>query len=160
MTGEVADSYTEIIYASASRQPFSAALLTDLLTKARATNRSLDVSGLLLYHQRSFLQVLEGEDSVVNALYTRITNDPRHHRCMVVKRTTVVQRSFADWSMGFVEVSAAMARGLEGFNTVLQQGFVSLGNTASTEMLRKVVYGFRAGQWRQHVLTSSSAERG
>lgn len=152
MRGDVADSYTEIIYASASSQPFSSNQLTDLLAKARANNRALAVSGILLYHQGSFLQVLEGEDFVVSALYQRILKDPRHHRCMVVKRSTVVQRSFADWSMGFVEVSAAMAKGLDGFNTVLQQGFVGLDNTASAETIRKIVYGFRGGQWRQHVV--------
>jgi uncharacterized Fe-S cluster-containing MiaB family protein len=148
----VADSYTEIIYASASSRPFSSNQLTDLLAKARANNRTLAVTGLLLYHRGSFLQVLEGEASVVNTLYDRITKDPRHHRCIVVKRSTVVQRSFADWSMGFVEVSAAVAKGLEGFNTVLQQGFVGLDNSASAEIIRKIVYGFRGGQWRQHVV--------
>ncbi|HET6150885.1 MAG TPA: BLUF domain-containing protein [Polyangia bacterium] len=148
----MAESCTEIIYASASRQPFSPRQLTELLAKARASNQALAVSGLLLYHQGSFLQVLEGEDSVLSALYERITKDPRHHRCMVVKRSTVMQRSFADWSMGFVEVSAAVAKQLEGFNMVLQQGFVGLGQTASAEAIRKVVYGFRAGQWRQHVV--------
>jgi hypothetical protein len=68
----VADSYTKIIYASASVKPFSSKQLTDLLAKARAKNGTLHVSGLLLYHQGSFLQVLEGEDSVVSALYERI----------------------------------------------------------------------------------------
>jgi hypothetical protein len=152
MRGEVADSYTEIIYASASVKPFSSKQLTDLLAKARAKNGTLDVSGLLLYHQGSFLQVLEGVDSVVSELYARIAKDPRHHRCMVVKRSTVGRRSFADWSMGFVEVSPAVARGLEGFNAVMQQGFVGLDNTASAEMIKKIVHGFRAGQWRQCVV--------
>src|SRR5205823_4304594 len=62
---KVAESYTEIIYASASVQPFSSRQLTDLLARARAHNRTVAVSGLLLYHQGSFLQVLEGADSVV-----------------------------------------------------------------------------------------------
>jgi Sensors of blue-light using FAD len=96
--------------------------------------------------------VLEGEESVVSPLYAKIAKDPRHGRCMVVKRSTVAQRSFADWSMGFVEVSAAAARGLEGFNTFLQQGFVDLGKTARAETIKKVFDGFRLGQWRQHVI--------
>jgi hypothetical protein len=152
MRREVGDSYTEIIYASASIQPFSPKELTDLLAKARAKNRLLAISGLLLYHRGSFLQVLEGEDAAVSALYDRIARDPRHHRCIVVKRSTVVRRSFSDWSMGFVEVSAAVAKGLDGFNAVLQRGFVGLDDTANAETIRKIVYGFRGGQWRQHVV--------
>jgi hypothetical protein len=56
---------TEIIYASAQTQPFSSAQLTELLAKARRNNQALHVSGLLLYHRGSFLQVLEGDEAVV-----------------------------------------------------------------------------------------------
>jgi Sensors of blue-light using FAD len=141
---------TELVYASAGRHPFSPKELTELLTKARGNNQGLGVSGLLLYHRGSFLQVLEGEESVVTPLYDKIAKDPRHHRCIVIKRETVVKRSFADWSMGFVEISPALASRLEGFNAFLQAGQLQLNGNA--EQLSRIINGFRSGQWRQHVV--------
>ncbi len=139
----------ELVYASGGRAPFSPQELTELLAKARTNNQALGVSGLLLYHRGSFLQVLEGEESVVNALYEKIAKDPRHHRCVIIKRGTTANRSFADWSMGFVEVSAALAKKLDGFNSFFQQGRLDLKGGA--EQISKVLEGFRSGQWRQHV---------
>ena len=139
----------ELVYASGACHPFSSKELTELLAKARTNNQALGVSGLLLYHDGSFLQVLEGEEGVTNALFQKIAKDPRHHRCMVVKRSTVASRSFADWSMGFVEVNAAVAKKLDGFSSYLHQGRLDLKGSA--EQIVKVLEGFRAGQWRQHV---------
>jgi hypothetical protein len=139
----------EIIYASAQTVPFSPQQLTDLLAKARANNQGLGVSGMLLYHRGSFLQVLEGEEPIVTALYMKIAKDPRHDRLMVIKRSRVTERTFGDWSMGFVEVSAAVTRKLEGFNPFLQQGGLEIAGRE--DQLRKVLHGFRAGGWRQFV---------
>lgn len=139
----------EVVYASAARQPFSSKELTELLAKARPNNQALGVTGLLLYHRGSFLQVLEGEESVVNRLYEKIAKDPRHLRCMVIKRGPVAKCSFADWSMGFVELSAAVASKLDGFNAFLHQGRLDLAGSA--ERIEQILTGFRSGQWRQHV---------
>lgn len=139
----------EIIYASAGRHLFTSKELTDLLARARTNNQAAGVTGLLLYHRGSFLQVLEGEGSVVQSLYERIEKDPRHNRCIVIKRSTVEERSFADWSMGFVEVSTAEANRLDGFNSFLQQGHLDL--QARAEQIEKILERFRSGQWRQHV---------
>lgn len=139
----------EVIYASAGRQLFSSQQLTDLLAKARSKNQGLGVTGLLLYHRGSFLQVLEGEESVVSALFERIAKDPRHDRCMVIKRSVVAERSFADWSMGFVEISTAVAARLDGFNSFLLEGRLDLKGSA--EQIETILRGFRSGQWRQQV---------
>ena len=139
----------ELVYGSAGVHAFSSEELTELLAKARRNNQALGVSGLLLYHRGSFLQVLEGEESVVSALYEKIAKDPRHHRCIVIKRGTVANRTFADWSMGFVEVSATVSKKLDGFNSFLHQGRLDLQGSA--EQIRKVLVGFRSGQWRQYV---------
>jgi len=139
----------EIVYASAACHPFSSDELIELLAKARPNNQALGISGLLLYYRGSFLQVLEGEESVVNALYDKILKDPRHHRCIVIKRSAVANRSFADWGMGFVEVSVAIAKRLDGFNSFLHQGRLDLKGSA--DQIVRVLEGFRSGQWRQHI---------
>jgi Sensors of blue-light using FAD len=139
----------EIIYASAESQPFSSKQLTELLAKARQNNQALGVSGLLLYDRGSFLQVLEGEELAVSQLFDKIAKDKRHTRFVMIKRSTIKDRAFADWSMGFVEINAAMARKLDGFNAFLQQGVVA--TTGMADRMKKVLHGFRTGEWRQHV---------
>ena len=139
----------ELVYASAALHSFTPKELTDLLAKARKNNQALGVSGLLLYHGGSFLQVLEGEEPVVDALFEKIAKDPRHNRCMVIKRSPIQSRRFADWSMGFVEVTGEVARKLEGFNSFFQKARIDLSGEA--ERLTKILGEFRSGQWRQHV---------
>jgi hypothetical protein len=136
-----------ITYASAETEPFSAAALADLLGKARENNRILDVSGMLLYHSGSFLQVLEGEESVVDALFQKIAKDPRHTRMMTIKRASISRRAFAEWSMGFVVPTAAIVKKLEGFDRFLQSGV--LPTSAAADGLCEILYGFRTGKWRQ-----------
>jgi len=139
----------EIVYASAARHSFTTNELTELLAKARKNNQALGVSGLLLYHRGSFLQVLEGEEPAVDALFEKIAKDPRHNRCIVIKRSPIQSRRFADWSMGFVEVSDEVARKLEGFNSFFHRGRIDLSGDA--ERLTRILGEFRSGQWRQHV---------
>lgn len=56
-------------------------------------NARVDVTGMLLYHGRTFFQVLEGDRGVVEPLFDRIGKDKRHDRysppdCKVDWQTT------------------------------------------------------------------------
>jgi Sensors of blue-light using FAD len=53
----------ELIYTSAETQAFTPADLAAMLRVARENNAAAHVTGILLYHQGSFMQVLEGEQS-------------------------------------------------------------------------------------------------
>ena len=92
-----------LLYQSQALTPFDTPALTALLYKCRAFNRAHYLSGLLLHTPDGrFLQILEGEEAVVNALYyDRIAVDPRHHSCRVLGAGGCAERSFADWNMGF-----------------------------------------------------------
>jgi hypothetical protein len=61
----------QVFYSSAALVPFSDAELTDLLAVSRANNLRLGVTGMLLYHDGSFLQALEGEETIVERLYAK-----------------------------------------------------------------------------------------
>jgi hypothetical protein len=59
--------------------------LTALLTGARINNETLGISGMLVYHDGSFLQILEGECDVVGALFDHIAKDDRHTSCVSLR---------------------------------------------------------------------------
>jgi hypothetical protein len=58
------------------------------------------ITGMLLYVEGGFMQVLEGEDEAVAAVYARICNDKRHWNTQVLLDRHA-PRAFRDWSMGF-----------------------------------------------------------
>ena len=64
-----ANDLTQVMYASAALAVFSPRDLAELLAKARARNEACDISGLLVYFEGSFLQVLEGPQDDVELLY-------------------------------------------------------------------------------------------
>ena len=133
----------QLIYASTATSPFSAEQLRTLLTRARATNTALEVSGMLLHVDGSFLQVLEGADDVVRSLYTKISSDPRHARVLKLLARDVETRNFADWSMGFFDASGRSSSTL-GYRAT--SGFADLLGDPTT--LLRIVAGFHEGRWR------------
>jgi hypothetical protein len=95
----------QIVYASAASETFTADALDDLLTKARIRNSLYEVTGMLLYHSGSFLQVLEGPTDAVKLIFSSIERDPRHKDTKVLHSHPVDRREFKDWSMGYLDVS-------------------------------------------------------
>ncbi len=98
----------QLVYASAATSPFTAEALRVLLTKARDRNKNYDVSGMLLYHSGSFLQVLEGPEESVELILASISRDPRHTTARTLSRTTIQTREFPSWSMGFADTTHAL----------------------------------------------------
>lgn len=94
-----------LIYVSKSSNAFSSSDIIDLLSKSRDRNRQLNVTGMLLYEQGSFFQVLEGEEDVVNNLFATICNDPRHTSIVKIISEAIFKRDFVDWSMGYAAVT-------------------------------------------------------
>jgi hypothetical protein len=94
-------------YLSEASGPMSAEQLLALLHQCRGNNVSSGVTGMLLYGNGTFLQTLEGDEAVVDALIEKISKDPRHRRIHVLSRRTIERRRYAEWTMGFQRVSAA-----------------------------------------------------
>lgn len=93
---------TRLIYASRATEPMSPARVDDILRNARAHNQVHDITGLLVFDHRSFLQVLEGDRQALSDLYSRLVRDPRHTQLLLMECVPVDERVFSDWSMGFV----------------------------------------------------------
>jgi hypothetical protein len=90
----------KLLYVSTTRRDVPVEELNAILAVARVNNSGLDVTGLLLYIDGGFLQVLEGERSVLHDLYSRIARDPRHWDAKLLL-DQAGERNFSAWSMGF-----------------------------------------------------------
>ena len=93
-----------IVYGSAATAGFSTLDLDELLSTARANNRVSGVTGMLLYEDGRFLQVLEGPETVVRDLMATIAPDVRHDRVEVLTDEPIEERRFPDWTMGHVHL--------------------------------------------------------
>jgi len=136
---------------SAATRQFDNVELTVLLAKARQKNEQLDISGMLVYYDDSFLQVLEGEEKSVESLYQHITRDERHANCEMLLRSFIDRRSFGDWTMGFVNTRLFGPTSLPGFNDFFGKRFSREIFIADPSTPHKLLLAFRDGQWRQKV---------
>lgn len=80
------------------------ALIAPIRLKSVTNNGPRRITGALSYSETCFAQAMEGEADVVDALFARISKDPRHTKIAVIERREITSRMFADWSMAFTRV--------------------------------------------------------
>lgn len=147
---------SHVIYHSAATEPMSDEALSDLLQEARAKNARMGITGMLLYSEGSFLQVVEGPPTNVEAVIESISRDPRHERMGIIYDEPIPERAFADWSMGFSQFDPNDVDDLEGFTDYLNHPH-SLANPGDGRAL-KLLAAFSQGRWRQRVPQQWSRE--
>jgi Sensors of blue-light using FAD len=90
-----------ITYVSSATSRFNEATLLDLVDQCQQTNERLGITGILVYSDGTFMQVIEGADLVTMALYERIKRDARHRGITTVHQQTIEAREFQGWSMAY-----------------------------------------------------------
>ena len=109
----------ELVYISTATKDFSDDELTALLAQARIRNTELGVTGMLLYANGSFMQLLEGEQASVEAIYSSIKQDPRNTNNAVMHLCEIDERHFPKWSMGFKSILSEEDCPLDGYSDFL-----------------------------------------
>ncbi len=152
----------ELVYCSAARIAFTPAELTRLVRVSRQNNARDGITGILLYSDGSFFQVLEGEEKAVDELFSRIEKDERHHSITVIVREPIARRSFGDWSMGYAGLMSEELADLMGGSGFFGNGepLAFLGESRAKRLLT----AFTSGRWRSRlsapVAPRSSCETG
>lgn len=91
----------ELIYYSFPLRTFREVDIHKMLSLIRPKNQAMDVSGMLLYANKQFLQVLEGRSKDVNQIFQSISHDARHYDVNLVSVRNIKDRNFANWDMAF-----------------------------------------------------------
>ncbi len=128
-----------LTYFSSATTDFTASDLTELLAAVRPRNAAADITGMLLYHDGSFAQALEGPAEQVRRTFDRICLDRRHRGIHVGFEEEITERAFPDWAMSFRDLGGATAQDAEGFSTFVQDvraGRHVPGDTAPHHLLR------------------------
>ena len=103
------------IYVSTRVEDLSEDELLKLLVAARKNNTAKGLTGLLLYANGRFMQVLEGPEAEVLNAMEKIRNDLRHKNIDTLRLEKKAQRDFSDWSMGFVNLELSDTNGYSQF---------------------------------------------
>lgn len=131
-----------IVYQSTAVGVFTTADLRRLLRQSRAKNHRLSITGLLLYGNGGFLQVLEGEADTVRQVYATIQQDYRHTRVTTLADGPVTGRVFADWSMGFQTLSGEDFVRLTGYIDPYRANFLDAQRPAIDEEMLFLLKSF------------------
>jgi hypothetical protein len=104
----------QLIYLSQATRPLSVKALTCLVEQAWEANAQQNLTGALVYSNKRFIQLLEGEQAALEAAYTRISQDPRHQHLCKIAHHSIASRSFTEWPLAFQTLSPAQFAHLAG----------------------------------------------
>lgn len=113
----------QLIYASKATFVPSEPELRKLLDASIQNNTRDEITGLLLFANGSFMQVLEGAEAAVLATMERIKKDGRHTEVTILSQSKVAAREFGQWSMAFHVVDEADASQWPGYAPLFREGF-------------------------------------
>ncbi len=94
-----------ISYVSTSNPDLSDTDITHLMDYVRAHNCLLDITGILIYSDGNFLQVIEGNKETVKGIFEKIKKDLRHYNIIKILDKEIDGSSFSDYHSSFTVIS-------------------------------------------------------
>ena len=99
----------QVVYISRATHPFTQAELDELVKVSQDNNKKYGITGAMLYLENAFIQVIEGEGSVVAQLLKNLYADSRHRDIRIVSDSVVPARNFPELVDGCSQAPAGRA---------------------------------------------------
>ena len=96
-----------LIYTSKAAPHVTDADFRTIAMFSSISNKRQNISGLLLHNKGMIMQVLEGHEDEVKALYSRIERDKRHYNIKIELSAEFENPYFQDWSMGYRPIESS-----------------------------------------------------
>ena len=133
-----------LVYSSTPTVLLTPTALLDVLAAARHFNSQHRISGLLLHAHGQVMQLLEGSEIPIRALYARIERDPRHTAVTLVSTHAAAPREFPDWAMGFATADAGPLLSAGALDAIRPDFLLGREHNFSAAT-RELIAGFLAG---------------
>jgi len=130
-------------YVSAASKPFGKAELRSLLKQASERNAQAGATGMLLYKDGRFMQILEGPKAAVKTTFGRISKDPRHHGIIVILKESAEERHFPGWPMAFRDLDSPEQRTVPGYSEFLNTPLTGKEFASTPSRCEKLLLLFR-----------------
>lgn len=135
-----------LVYVSVAAEKASKDDLLEILARSRTKNAEVGITGMLLYKDGNYMQVLEGEEKAVRDLYARIRRDPRHLGIVTLVEGRRDNRCFGDWSMGFQDLSSPEARDVPGYSEFLNTPLTAEEFSSDPGQCERLLWAFKRGE--------------
>jgi hypothetical protein len=128
-----------IAYVSNSLIGASIARLEHILSESRRLNLENAITGVLLHHDGSFMQYLEGARRDVLSTYDRIVRSPQHDGIIELMNEPISIRSFSLWTMGNAQATSSelLALSTADWKRLLRRGDGLAPLSAGLELMRE-----------------------
>ena len=133
----------QVVYSSQATRPLPSEELAEILKAACRNNQAADLTGMLLYRQGHFLQVLEGPQAAVSGLLNKLNKDDRHTNVRVLMDELIKSRAFGAWSMAFQDVSGVNQKDLPAYSQFLTKGFSATECVRYPQLALRMILAFR-----------------
>ena len=114
-----------LIYVSAATRLMSDEELEEILKASRINNHNNNITGILLYSEGTFMQLLEGPCHAIMAAYQRIEADDRHKSIIKIAQGDLHERLFDKLSLCFKKASS---KEFSRFSSFVSPGDLSLAD--------------------------------
>ncbi len=114
-----------LIYVSKAVSSLNDDELAEILRVSRENNGAGRVTGMLLYKGGNFMQLLEGPQDEVLALFERIKDDPRHCDATILSIEEIHMRQFPEWEMAFCNLDTHSLKSARGFSEFQEDDFMA-----------------------------------
>lgn len=138
-----------LTYVSSAVKPFSIEQLVALLQTCHRNNSQLDVSGMLLYKDGNFMQLLEGDKDTVLAVHATIKGDSRHTGLLTMIQGEQAARQFPGWSMGFRDLNAPDVESIPGYSDFLNTPLTAQAFSSDPTRCQKLLLTFKRAMMGQ-----------
>lgn len=98
---------SQLVYVSNRKSNCTEAEIEKILSACKKNNPPLEVTGVLLYSDTKFIQMVEGEAKVITGLYDKIKLDNRHSNAMMISYGPIKEKSFPSWHMGARKITGS-----------------------------------------------------
>lgn len=110
-----------IVYSSKAADHMDEDSLKQILDSSGRNNENNNITGMLIFRNDTFIQMLEGKQADVEATFNRILEDKRHEQVLKLFANNTDKRHFPNWKMAMQVVDDATFSQIENYQP-LEEG--------------------------------------
>ncbi len=79
--------------------------INELMSDSKLKNEEDGITGVLMYSDQNFFQIIEGEKKIIIELYAKIERDPRHYNLIKIFDRQIKKPSFTSFQNSYTIVN-------------------------------------------------------
>jgi hypothetical protein len=135
---------TQLVYVSNRSKFCTAKDIEQILESSVRNNQKKNITGVLLYSDKKFLQCIEGNYEDLKNLYDKIKQDKRHYNPIMIAFVPIRERLFPVWQMAGKSVNLEQVNFTNRMNASEESEFRKIleGETSNSERVSALIKKF------------------